>query len=388
MVRIQQPALVGEMLAGVVLGPTLLNIIEPNPALSAISELAVFFVILTAGLEMNFGEVMSAFRGRGLLISSLSFIIPLISGVAVGAAFNLDAMRSIFLGLSLSITALPVAVRILGELKLLGTDIARYSIASSIFSDLAALLALGVILDLPNMRSYEAVALSIFQIGGKLAVLAAIVLGFNWILHQVERRGLHIEQGPERLFQTIGSDALLGIVVVFVLAFSSISESLGFHYVVGAFFGALLIDKKFFLASHYTETERAISGISDGFLAPIFFAYLGIQMNLKELDSFGLFAAVIFVAIASKVISGWIGGRLIGLSNATSVGIGTILNGRGVMGLVIASIAYERELIGPQLFSILVVMSLLTTILAPMAFRKWVLPYLDKSELGAGSAQG
>jgi len=365
------------MLAGVVLGPTLLNIIEPNEALSAISELAVFFVILTAGLEMNFGEVMSAFRGRGILISVLSFVIPLVSGVLVGAAFSLDVMRSVFLGLTLAITALPVAVRILGDLKLLGTDIARYSIASAIFSDLAALLALGVILDLPNMRSYQAIAISILQIGGKLAVLAVLVLGFNWILHQIEKHGLHIEQGPERLFQTLGSEALLGIVVVFVLAFSSISESLGFHFVVGAFFGALLIDKKFFLASHYTETERAIAGISDGFLAPIFFAYLGLQMNLKELSSFGLLAAVLFVAIASKVASGWIGGRLIGLSSATSLGIGTILNGRGVMGLVIASIAFERELIGPQLFSILVLMSLVTTILAPLAFRKWVMPHIE-----------
>ncbi len=377
MVLVKQPALVGEMLAGVVLGPTLLNIIEPNEALSAISELAVFFVILTAGLEMNFGEVMSAFRGRGILISVLSFVIPLVSGVLVGAAFSLDVMRSVFLGLTLAITALPVAVRILGDLKLLGTDIARYSIASAIFSDLAALLALGVILDLPNMRSYQAIAISILQIGGKLAVLAVLVLGFNWILHQIEKHGLHIEQGPERLFQTLGSEALLGIVVVFVLAFSSISESLGFHFVVGAFFGALLIDKKFFLASHYTETERAIAGISDGFLAPIFFAYLGLQMNLKELSSFGLLAAVLFVAIASKVASGWIGGRLIGLSSATSLGIGTILNGRGVMGLVIASIAFERELIGPQLFSILVLMSLVTTILAPLAFRKWVMPHIE-----------
>lgn len=379
MIRLRQPALVGEMLAGVVLGPACLRLIEPNPALSGIAELAVFFVILSAGLEMNFREVMNAFRGRGILISFLSFMIPLLAGVATGAFFGFDVMRSVFLGLSLSITALPVAVRILDSFKLLDTAIARYSIASAIFSDLAALLALGVILDLPNLKSYQAVAASILQTGGKLALLAILVLGFNWMIHQIEKRGIHIGAASERLFETIGSEALLGIVVVFVLTFSSVSESLGFHFVVGAFFGALLIDKQFFLASHYEDLERAINGLTGGFLAPIFFAYLGLQLNILEMDSLLVLLAVIVVAIVSKIISGWIGGRLIGMSSVESFGIGIIMNGRGVMGLVIASIAFERGLIGRSLFSMLVLMSLVTTIVAPMAFRRWVLPRLSQN---------
>jgi Kef-type K+ transport system membrane component KefB len=380
MVKFRQPALVGEMLAGVMLGPACLQLIHPNPALTGISELAVFLVILSAGLEMNFKEVIAAFRGRGLLIAALSFVIPLVAGLLTGIVFRLDVMRTVFLGLSVSITALPVAVRILSSFKLLNSDIARYSIASAILNDVAALLALGVILNLPDGRSFELVGFSILQTGGKLAVLAAMILGFNRLVHWVERKGVHIERIPERLIEAFGSEALLGIVIAFVLTFSSVSEILGFHFVVGAFFGALLIDKEFFLASRYVELEKTIGSVTNGFLAPVFFAHLGLQFDVSGMQSLPFILAVLIVSIGSKILSGWLGGKLSGLSRADSLGIGIILNGRGVMGLVIASIAFEKGFIGQGLFSTLVLMSIVTTVLAPVMFRKWVMPQMAGSD--------
>lgn len=369
-VKFGQPAIVGEMLSGVLLGPSVFNLIQANSALAAISDLAVFLVVLSAGLEMSFKDVTDSLRSRSLIIAILGFAIPLISGIALGAAFQLDVMRSVFLGLCISITALPVAVRILQSFKMLNTDIARHSIATAIFNDVLALLALGVILSLPTQRSFQAITMAVLINGGKLMLLGALIIGFSAFLAAVKRRGIPIERLPEKLIQTFGSEALFGIVVLFALIFGSVSEVLGFHSVIGVFFGALLIDRKFFFASRFKELERTLASVTGGFLAPVFFARLGLEFNFHEMKSAGFVLAVLAVSISSKIFAGWLGGRLIGMSERNALGVGIILNGRGVMEFVVASIAYERGFIGQGLFSALLVMGVITTMITPILFRK------------------
>lgn len=370
-VKYDQPAIVGEMLAGVILGPSILNMIKSTEALSGISELAIFLVVLSAGLEMNFKDVVGVMKGKGLVIALTGFFIPLISGIGIGLAFGLDAIRTIFLGLCVSITALPVAVKMLESFNLLKTDIAKYSVATAIVNDVVALLVLGVILDLPREKSFSAIAFSVGITGGKLLVLASFIILMNALLEYGQRRGLQFKKIPEMLVEFFGSEALFGIVILFVLVFGSISESLGFHFVIGAFFGALLIDKEFFFVSRYSELERTIGSITNGFLGPVFFAYLGLEFNLAEIQSLWFISAVIIISIASKILSGWIGGRLIGLTNKTSLSIGILLNGRGVMELVIASIALQRGFIEPGLFSTLILMGVVTTMLTPLFYKKY-----------------
>lgn len=375
--RYRQPAIVGEMLAGVVLGPSLLQLIEANAALSGIAEFAMFLIVLSAGLEMNFREVIDSLRGKGMVIAVLGFIIPLTGGVLVGVSFELDVMRTVFLGLCISITALPVTVSILQSFKLLDSDIARYAVATAIFNDIVALMALGIILNLPEQKSLQAVGFSILNASWKLLVLCIFILGFNWLLQKGIEKGMHIERLSERLVELIGNEALFGILLLFVLVFGSVSAALGFHFVIGAFFGALLIDRKFFLASRYHELDLTLRSITGGFLAPVFFAYLGLEFNIGIIESFWFVSVVLAVSIGTKICSGWLGGRLIGLNTPQSLGVGIILNGRGVMELVIASIAYDRGFIGQSLFSVLVIMGVATTMITPFLFRKWIMPRLD-----------
>lgn len=372
-----QPSIIGEMLAGVILGPSVFNLIQFNQALSGISELAVFLVVLSAGLEMNFKDITSILKGRGLVVVILGFVVPLLSGIGVGVVFGFDASTTVFLGLCVSITALPVAAKILESFNLLHTDIARYSIATAIANDVAALLALGVILDLPKVKSISIIATSIAITGGKLLLLAAFILGVNWLLERAQRKGVAIIKVPEKLALLFGAEAIFGILVLFVLVFGTVSDLLGFHFVIGAFFGALLIRKDFFRPTRFREIEHTLGSITNGFLGPVFFAAIGLEFSFTELHS-GLFVTVILlVSIFSKIISGYVGGRLIGISKVNSLGIGIILNGRGVMELVIASIAFQRGFIGKGLFSTLVLMGVITTLITPLLFKKYVLPKLS-----------
>ncbi|HNL11561.1 MAG TPA: cation:proton antiporter, partial [Turneriella sp.] len=249
-------------------------------------------------------------------------------------------------------------------------------VATAILNDVTALLALGVLLNLPTQFSLGAVGVSILITASKLIVLALFILGFNWLVELLIHRGVRIPRWSEKLVEVVGPEALFGILVVFVLAFGSVSEALGFHFVIGAFFGALLIDRKFFLASRFNELDHTLRSVTDGFLGPVFFATIGLEFQAGKIQSVDFALAVLGVSIVSKLASGWAGARLIGLRPVDALGIGIILNGRGVMELVIASIAYHRGFIGQGLFSVLVLMGVVTTVITPILFQRWVLPRL------------
>lgn len=364
--RAGQPVIVGEMLAGVLLGPAVFNLIQPSEALSGISQLAVFLVVLSAGLDMDFQRVLGAMRGRGLILAILGFALPFSGGVLIAYAYELDPMRMVFLGLCIAITALPVAVKLLGDLGMLDTPIARYAIATALLNDVVALFILGVVLALPPDSNTTDLWLSGAAAAFKLLGLVALVLGANGLIRWVEARGLSLSAISERLVAVFGAEALFGMVVVFVLFFGTISETLGFHFVIGAFFGALLLDRRQFTPSRFDDLKRTLALVTTGFLSPIFFADMGLDFTFKALGQLDFVLIVLLVSITTKVLAGWWGGRLLGMSHREALGLGGVLNGRGVMELVVATIAYERGFIGPTMFSVLVLMGALTTLLSPV----------------------
>lgn len=368
--RYNQPELIGEILAGVLLGPAILGLIEPNKALAGVTELAIFLIILNAGLEMRFSDIFGAMKGRGLLLAAISFLLPFAGGVLVAAAYDQDVMRMIFLGLCISITALPVAVKLMDSLGILHTPIAKFSLATAVVNDVAALFILGIVLNLPETLTLGDAGQAVGIATLKLLALGLVVVGLNQLLNWLEKRNVNVQALPESMIRVFGPEALFGIVIVFVLVFGTISEALGFHFVIGAFFGALFLDKKHFIASRYKDLQNSLGSITNGFLAPIFFAYLGLELQLVSLSEWDFPLIVIVVSILTKLFAGWLGGLMVGMGHRESLGLGAVLNGRGVMELVVAGIAYQNGFIGPTMFSTLVLMGIVTTFLTPLFFKQ------------------
>lgn len=368
--RYNQPELIGEILAGVLLGPAILGLIEPNKALAGVTELAVFLIILNAGLEMRFSDIVGAMKGRGLMLAAISFFIPFGGGVLVAAAFGQDIMRMIFLGLCISITALPVAVKLMDSLGILHTPIAKFSLATAVVNDVAALFILGIVLNLPETLTLGDASVAVGIATLKLMAMGLVVVGLNQLLNWLEKRNVNVQALPESMIKVFGPEALFGIVIVFVLVFGTISEALGFHFVIGAFFGALFLDKKHFIASRYKDLQGTLGSITNGFLGPIFFAYLGLELQLVSLTEWNFPLVVILVSIITKLFAGWLGGLMVGMDHRESLGLGAVLNGRGVMELVVAGIAYQNGFIGPTMFSTLVLMGIVTTFLTPIFFKQ------------------
>jgi Kef-type K+ transport system membrane component KefB len=160
-----------------------------------------------------------------------------------------------------------------------------------------------------------------------------------------------------------GSD--FALVMIFVLVFASLAEVIGLHFVVGAFFGAVLLPQQLISSKRMASVAETTDTITMGFLAPIFFAAIGLEFNFSSIGNYALLLAVFAVSFGSKILGGYMAGRIVGYSAGKSTTIGIGLNARGIIELVIAKIALANGLIDLSFFSILVIMGIVTTLVTP-----------------------
>lgn len=375
-----QPALIGEIFAGILAGPSIFNIIHQNNELKTFGELGIFLLVVRAGLEIKFDDVKNAFFGKNFWIAMMGFIIPITLGVLVGIGFHLDIMVTTFMSLCIAITALPVSIRILMDLKKLNTPIGQKIISVAIFNDVMALMILGILLHFkpesgtiitntaPTIEAttFNEILLQIGEKLGKVLLFFAIILLVNRILYTTATRVDFVQSRLSKILNYLkGRESLFAIVFVFILIFASLSELVGLHFVVGAFFGAMLLNADMLGKENFKKIEESTSNITIGFLAPIFFAGIGLEFSISSIDNYWLLFAVLGVSFFSKIFGGYLGSRLAGMNNRDSLTIGIGLNARGIIELVIANIALKEEIIDYSMFSILVIMGVLTTIATP-----------------------
>jgi Kef-type K+ transport system membrane component KefB len=366
--QMKKPAMIGELLAGILLGSSVLGWINLDNQLKVIADIAVFFLVILAGLEINSEEMKDAIKGKNIWISLMVFLIPIASGILVGYSFSLSMLSSIFLGLCIAITALPVSIRLLMDIGKLNTDLGRKIVSAGAMNDILALMILGIIVNLTNSQEVS-ILNSLLLIGETVLkvlvffIIVVIVYRFiNWIINQFNTsrieaiivRYLRFFKSKERAFS---------FILLFILVFSSLSELVGLHMVIGTFFGALLLREEILGEKHYGTFEKNVHSISMGFLSPIFFAIIGLAINVHEINNLWFLLVVIIVSIASKVLGGFIGAKIAGHTNMESLTLGIAVNGRGLMEIVIATIAYEKGVIDTNLYSVLIIMGMVATLL-------------------------
>jgi Kef-type K+ transport system membrane component KefB len=370
--RFRQPAMIGEIIAGIILGPSLLNLIHRTEEIRVISELGIFLLVIIAGLEINIDDILKSLKGKNIIISIMAFFLPLFSGWVVGYVFGQDLMTTVFIGLCVAITALPVSIRILMDLDKINSHVGQKIISIAIFDDVLALTILGILL---NVKDTDMSVGAVAQAGAvstlKLLIFIALLSLAYVLIKKITNRGNYLEESLNKLISFLkGKEPLFAIFFVFVLLFSTVTESLGLHFIVGAFFASLLISDTLIGHDNLRTIEKTTSNMAMGFLAPIFFAGIGLEFNVSSIDNMGLLVAVVGVSYLSKILGGFIGGRLAGLERRVSFTLGIGLNARGIMELVIANIAYKAGLINNEVFSILVIMGVLTTLTTPLMLKR------------------
>ena len=369
--QLKQPSMVGEIIAGIILGPSLLGLIHRTEAINVISELGVFLLVIIAGLEIKIEDILKSLKGKNIIISIMSFFLPIFSGFLVGYLFNTSLITTIFIGLCIAITALPVSIRILMDLGKIDSDAGKKIISVSIFNDVLALTILVVIM---NVNDSDMTIGSIAVVAGQSLVKLLIFMVILYLIYLLIRkltRKNYIEIGLNNLLSALkGKESLFVLFFAFILAFSSFTESLGFHFIIGAFFASLLLNEDVVGTHHLTNIRNTTNGLAMGFLAPIFFAAIGLEFNIYAIQHYTLLIAILVVSFFSKIAGGYFGGRFAGLGSRESCIMGIGLNARGIMELVIANIAYKAKLIDSEIFSILVLMGVLTTLVTPFLLKQ------------------
>lgn len=380
--RMNKPSMLGEILAGIILGSSILGWINIDAQLKVISDLAVFFLVILAGLEIDANELKNAVKGKNIWISIMGFVVPILLGILTGAIFSLSLTASIFLGLCISITALPVSIRLLMDIGKLHTDIGKKIISTAALNDILSLMLLGILTNSTSQPSISLVDIGLLLIKTIFKVtffFATIIIAYRLINRIIKHYQIQvIENFIDHYLSFLKSkESVFSFVLLFILVFASISEMTGLHMVVGTFFGALLLRKEILGKKHYHAFEKNINSMSAGFLSPLFFAIIGLVMNIKEINDFLLLLFILFISAFAKIIGGLIGGRIARHSLKESLVLGIGINGRGLMDIVIATIAYENHLIDANLYSILIINSMVATFSTSFILKS-VFQWLDK----------
>ncbi|MDA4133404.1 MAG: cation:proton antiporter, partial [Thaumarchaeota archaeon] len=296
--RVKQPALVGELLAGVLIGPSVLNIVQPTADLILLANVALFFIMFLTGLRLHTKDIVEAGR-RAMVVSVLAFAIPFAAGAYVSSLFGLSVVESLVVGLTLAITAVPVNSIILMEFGMLKTKLGATVITAGVINDILSLVVLGVILQLPaggaSTVNYLGVATSV-------AKITAFVGGIFFVERLLRQHPAWSQRQLARFGPRLGTrESSFGVMLTFSIGVSLLAEWAGLHFVIGTFFAGLLLNEAMGEGLLGRDTN-VLSGITFGFFAPLLFAFIGVEFDAEALTGVMLLAgALLLVAVAGKL---------------------------------------------------------------------------------------
>jgi Kef-type K+ transport system membrane component KefB len=386
--KLGQPLVIAEVLAGIALGPSLLGVLSPStlqlffPAssmglLGVISQLGLVFFMFLIGLELE----PALLRGLGksaLAISPTSIALPfaLGAGVAVWLAPTLSlpgvpvSSFVLFLGVAMSITAFPVLARILSERGLIHTPVGALAIACAAVDDVTAWCLLAFVAAVVRASGLAAAALTL--------VFAVVYCAAMWFV----ARPLLAKLVRQRTDRRGISQRMVAFTVVLLLLSALTTEAIGIHALFGAFFFGVIIPREGGLAHGLRERLEDLVVV---LLLPLFFAFSGLRTQLGLLDSSGAWlicGLLILVAVAGKWGGSTLAARATGQSWKDAMAIGVLMNTRGLMELVVLNIGLDLGVISPQVFTMMVLMALLTTVMTSP-----LLAMLQREEAGRVTPQ-
>jgi Kef-type K+ transport system membrane component KefB len=375
--RFGQPPVVGEMIAGVFLGPSLFGLFAPQwqaflfpkeskAVIFSVAQIGLVLYMFIVGLEFRVDLVRARMKSA-LAISFSGILVPFGLGCAValwlvsrGGFFTdkVGAWRAApYLGAAMAITAFPMLARIIVERRLTKTTVGALSLAAGAIDDAAAWCVLALVL---ASFAHDA-KIALFAIGGSVLLVA--------VLFTVGRKllGAMVTYAEKEAGQ---SRAMFGWMMVLLMAAAWYTDSIGIYAVFGAFALGVAVPRGAFTE----ELREKIEPLTTHLLLPLFFIYSGLNTRFDLLDNTGLWLIMLGVLAAAVVGKGaacYVAARLCGEGHREAMGVGCLMNARGLMELIILNIGLERGLITPTLFSIMVFMAIATTLMATPLFN-WV----------------
>ena len=385
MLRIGQPAVMGQLIAGIILGPSLLGAVWPDlqhaifPAMpeqkamiDAVAQLGVLMLLLLAGMETDLGLVKKTGRAA-VTVSMTGIMVPFACGFALGEMLP-DAMlpdpdqrliTSLFLGTAMSISSVKIVAMVLREMNFMRRTVGQVILASAIIDDTIGWIITAVIFSLAMQGDVDAATLAKSVIGTVVFMAVSLTVGRRVVASLIRWANDNFKS----------EFPVITMILVIMLVMAYTTHQIGVHTVLGAFVAGILVGESPILTKHIEEQLR---GLITALFAPIFFGMAGLTADLTVLaDPQLLLLTLGFVAIASvgKFGGAFLGGRLGGLTIKESFALGSGMNARGSTEVIVASIGLSMGALSQNLFTIIVTMAVLTTMAMPPMLR-WALARL------------
>jgi Kef-type K+ transport system membrane component KefB len=350
--RIKLPAVLGEILAGVALGPFALGLIRPTDTIHSIAEVGAIFVLFHAGLETSPHDLIRVGR-KALLVAVAGIVVPFVLGFAYMKWHGVTSTEAIFVGAAMVATSIGITARVLSDLGVLATNSAKIILGAAVFDDILGMVLLAVVAGLASPQGLEWIHLAVL-----IAEAAAFALFMIFVAPHVVRR---MQPRMEKLST---HNAPLIIALALCLFLSWLSATIGMAAIIGAFFAGMMFAD---YAPQWDLLPR-VSSITE-FLAPYFFFAIGSRLDMRLFRGDVLVAAIIIslLAIVSKVAGCGLPLLRDGWKQALQVGFGMMP--RGEVALIVALVGLQSQIVTQSTYAIVVFMTAVTTLLAPPLLR-------------------
>ena len=352
--RLKQPAVVGEILAGVLIGPYVLNWVQPDEITHTLSEIGVILLLFSVGLETKPAAIIKVGKTASI-VAVLGVALPFLGGWGLMELRGASNIESMFVGTAMVATSVGITARVLGGMGLLGATASRIILGAAVIDDILGLLVLAVVASMAEGSTDFT----------KIGITAALSLGFvaavalllaPMVTRHVPRLGAGIR---------ISHAAFAGSMVL-CLGLAVAASYIGVAAIIGAFLAGMAIAE---VSEESHELHSQIRGVTE-FMVPFFLVNIGMQLKLNifaDMDVVLLAALVTLIAVATKLIGCGVGAWSLGLRGAAQVGMGMVP--RGEVGIVVAQIGLGMGVISDSLFGVVLFMAVATTLIAPPFLR-------------------
>lgn len=346
--RIGQPGLVGEIFAGVLLGPSVLKWVSPEPVLSILAELGVLFLLFRVGLEVRALALLRQ-GGTALWVATLGVLLPFGAGWALMAAAGVSRMEAIFVGAAMVATSVGITAQVLAAKGLLQERASQIILAAAVIDDVLGLVVLAAV---------SSLAKGTVNVGG-LIITAVLAGGFTWLVARFGTRTLQrvVPRVEQKLSQ---GEAQFNLALVLLFGLSLLAVYVGVAAIIGAFLAGMALSE---------SVNRRVHDLAHGItelLVPFFLVGIGLHLEISAFASrhtFLLTAGIVIAAVVSKVIGCGFGAWGLGRGDMLRIGFGMVP--RGEVGMVVAQIGLGLGVIEKPVYAVVVAMAVLTTMIAP-----------------------
>ena len=356
--RLKLPAVIGELLAGIIVGPAVLNLVQPTGIIKVFSDIGVIFLMFLAGLDSDLKTLKRLLR-PSVLVAGFGMIVPIIIAYFTGILFAFSQVESLFLGLTFSATSVSISVAVLQEMGRIQGKEGMTILGAAVADDLLSILLLSIVSGLtgvsePGSNKDKDLILS-------LLTQAAFLILLVFVSVYVIPRLINLSQ---RLTLPV-PETLVAMIIVVLASWGA--EKVGLSNVIGAFFAGLALNR----TSAQKTLKKNFTVIGYSSFIPIFFVSIGSNMSIKGiLNDFILFFVLVIGSVFSKLVGAGLGAKIAGFSNSSALLVGTGMVSRGEMALVVAQMGLTKHLLAPAAYSTVIGAIIMTTVVSPFLL-KW-----------------